>query len=209
MAATSAVRKRQVKDEAGEIGMIAGDLQVFGHPFEARAELHGAALGVEAVAVIVPTGDHGENRFQMGISHGGGLPLDDAAIGAADHADLAVAPGLPGDPIDGVVAVVLLLPERIEHAFGFVTPADVLGHHGVAAVHEGLIERCDIGALAVRGALKDGGKMLAAGREKDIGGKADAVAHGNVNAQALHGGGGGQDRAISRNQAQYSHSNSQ
>ena len=32
------------------------------------------------------------------------------------------------------------LRQRLEHALGFVAPAHVLHHHGVAVVHEGLID---------------------------------------------------------------------
>ena len=46
--------------------------------------------------------------------------------------------------------------ERPEHALGFVAPAHVLHHHGVAVLHEGLVIRRDVGALAVWRAHQDG-----------------------------------------------------
>ena len=56
---------------------------------------------------------------------------------AAERADPAVRPCLPGNPLDGIHAVGGVVPIRSEHAFGFVAPAHVLDGHGKAAAHEG------------------------------------------------------------------------
>ena len=92
------------------------------------------------------------------------------------------------DPVEGVVAIGGFLVKRLEGAFGFVTAANVFNHHGVAVLNEGLVIGGDIGALPVRCAHQDGGDVGVVGRQKDIGGKADSVPHGNGNVQFLHDG---------------------
>src|SRR2546430_14769892 len=63
------------------------------------------AAGVAGVAVVVggppPDADRGEVRRLLGRH----LPLVHRVVGDAREADLAVAPGLPGRPLDAVVEV--------------------------------------------------------------------------------------------------------
>ncbi len=56
---------------------------------------------------------------------GGGLPLVAASVGASKHGDLAVGPGLMGEPLDGIVAVLGVLGDGMEDAFGVAAAARV------------------------------------------------------------------------------------
>ena len=176
---------RQVQDELGEVRLIARRAHVFGHPTQAVAEFQGAAGGVVAVAIIVIAGDHGEDRLEVRIVAQGGLPLHNAGVGAAHHADFAVRPRLACDPVQGVVAIHGLLGQGQEGAFGFVAPADVLHHHRVAALDEGLVVRCDVRALTVRRANQDSRDARGFRGKEDIGGKAHAIAHGDGHMQVF------------------------
>ena len=69
------------------------------------AVLQGAAgVAGPALAVVGGAGDWG-HRLQVGRGVGGELVLVGAEVGLADGADLAIAPGPSGEPLDGVVAV--------------------------------------------------------------------------------------------------------
>ena len=47
------------------------------------------------------------------------------------HSDVAVAPGLSGNPVEGVIAVTGLIDKRIPLAFGAPLSPDILGDVGV------------------------------------------------------------------------------
>ena len=211
--------QRQVQNVLAEIRLVTGGFQVLRHPLQAVSQLHGPALGVEPVQIIVPPGDHRKNGLQMGIAERGRLPLHNAAVGSADHPDLAVRPGLPGDPVQRIVAVRGFLAQRIEDAFRFVAPSHVLRHHGVAALHERLVVGRDVGAFTVGSALQDSRKTAALGGEEDVGGEPHAIAHGDLRAQPLDNLAGlpallrvlrgEQRRAAGRDHPQWSHNKSQ
>src|SRR5262249_57988374 len=138
-------------------------------------------------------------------------------VRAADGADVAVAPLLSGDPLDGVVPVAVLTPavvvEGDEPAFGGKTPADVLDHHRVALRGEERW-RTDLAlgrvVLAVRRPLEEGRERPAPLGQVDIRAEHRSVAHrlghvtadGELLARAGHawllGGGGRWARAASR-----------
>ena len=63
----------------------------------------------------------------------GGGPLRVAEVGLARHAHAPVAPRPARRPLDGVVAVVDLVPEGVPLALGAVLAAHVLDDAGVAA----------------------------------------------------------------------------
>ena len=69
----------------------------------ARHEPHDAAVVGRLVEVVVAAGD--EDRLEVRRPLGGGEHLHRAEVGDADHADVAVAPRLRGDPLDEVVGV--------------------------------------------------------------------------------------------------------
>ena len=93
--------------------------------------------------------------FKCGLFEQRRLPLHDPQIRAAEHTDLAVGPGLARDPVQRVVAILWLLAERIEYAFGFVAAAHVLDDHGVAVVDERTVIGRQVIALAIRRAHQD------------------------------------------------------
>src|SRR5690242_2298695 len=70
-----------------------------------------------------------EDRLQMRRILLGGVELLGAEPGNADHADLAVTPGLRGDPLDQIVAVPLVAAA----AFRFADAARRPDHMDVAA----------------------------------------------------------------------------
>ena len=142
------------------------------------AVLQGAAgVAGPALAVVGGAGDGG-HRLQMGRGVGGELVLVGAEVGLADGADLAIAPGLFGEPLDGVVAVGALVEVRGVVALGAEASAAVLGDVGVA---EGQPE-VDAGAFAARrpavgGAREEGGEGAGAGGAVDVALQLDTVAH--------------------------------
>src|SRR5262245_23908117 len=66
-------------------------------------------------------------RFQRG------LPLHVPEIGRSLHPDLAIRPWLPGCPLDRIVAVFLLVTERVPLAFRLMPPPHILKYKYVAA----------------------------------------------------------------------------
>ena len=148
------------------------------------AQLERAALpqrGAEPVerALIDP------HRREVGRVLGGRGGLHPGEVGGADHADLAVAPGLLGKPFDGVVAVFSFVLEQVEVAFGGEAAAHILNHAGVAAAGPPFaVEDDRLGALVIRRAGQDRGegdvdRYAVTGGQVDIGREADAVAHGH------------------------------
>ena len=112
----------------------------------------------------------------------GGGPLHPTHVGEPGHADLAGAPGLGGGPFDHVVAIGCVVNGGIPLAFGFAASAQIDHDHRIAIAR---IERHIVdheGArFVIRRAFDDRGKrsVLSSG-QIDIGGKLDAVAHGNA-----------------------------
>jgi hypothetical protein len=121
------------------------------------SELERAAARVVAVAVIVIARNHRKNRLQMRIVAQRRFPLHDPEIRPAHHADLAVGPGLAGNPIDRFIAILAFVVQLFEVAFGFVTASHILHHHGVPVIDERLVVRNEVGPLAVRRPNQNGG----------------------------------------------------
>jgi hypothetical protein len=98
---------------------------------------NGRDAAVEAgVAVEVARGVVRKDRLQVRGLLLGGEELRAAHVGDAAHADVAVAPGLLGNPLDGVVEVLLLLiAEEVVVALGIVAAADVHDDVRVTARH--------------------------------------------------------------------------
>ena len=125
----------------------------------------------------------GRDRGQVGRGGACGPPLGPTEVGAADHADLAGAPGLRGDPLDQVVAVESVeRSERIPFAFRIVPPACVCRDDHIAAFGEpgrGFA----LAVVVVRRVGENAG--VRAGRSArgvDVDGEAGAVAHGDEDA---------------------------
>ena len=155
------------------------------------AQLQRPAGRIIAVEIIVRSRHHGKNRFEMRIVQQRHAPLRDPKIGAADHADLSVGPGLRGDPIQGVVAVRAFLIQSIEHAGRAIAPAHILHDHGVAMIDERLVAGRKVGTFAVGSPDQNCGKAAAALRVEDVGIQAHIVAHRNAYVQQLGIGPGG------------------
>ena len=162
------------------------------------AVLEGAAgVAGPALAVVGGAGD-GRHRLQMGWGVGGELVLVGAEVGLAHDADVAVAPGLLGDPFDGVVAVGAFGEVGGVLALGAEAAAAVLGDEGIAEAHPevGAGVGAPARATTVGGARQDRGEGAGAGGAVDIGLKTHAIAHrshdvfvhGHINAEHLgHG----------------------
>ncbi len=73
-----------------------------------------------------------EDRFEMRRLLFGDRELLGAETGNADHADIAVAPGLHRDPLDQIVAIPLARPA----AFGFADATRRADDVNVTARHE-------------------------------------------------------------------------
>ena len=105
-------------------------------PVDEDAELEGAA-GADEAGEVVDADGLGGQAGEAGVVQRGAEPLDGAQVGAAGHADAAVAPGLLGDPGLGVEAVLGFGDEGGPGAVGVPAAADVLDDAGVAVVGEG------------------------------------------------------------------------
>ena len=121
------------------------------------------------------------------------LPLHDSAIGFADHADRARAPGLGGAPLDHPITVeTLVLRVHVgAEARGAAGAAYIILHDNIAPFHEiGNDERITVERASRRGAKATIGIVLEDGRElpRGIGARNpyiefDAVAHCNPDAR--------------------------
>ena len=86
---------------------------------------------------LTPQFDSGvdrDHRRQVGRVHLGQGVLGAAGIARAEGADLAVGPGLRGDPLDDVVAVLRVVGHQPPGPLAGVPAADVVGDHDVAAL---------------------------------------------------------------------------
>src|SRR5262249_12386107 len=105
-----------------------------------EAHLEGAAVA-HALVAHVAHGVDGDDGGQVGRAvHGQGV-LRAADVRRAEHADLAVGPGLLRDPGGGVGAVGAVVGQPVPDAVGAVPAAGVLGDEGVAAGGEVLAGR--------------------------------------------------------------------
>ena len=95
---------------------------------------HVAALVVDVVGVAIVGGAQRDDRLERLRPERRHLQPVEAAPGDAHHAELAVAPGLAGDPVDHFQRVGLLLRGvLVEHqAIGFAVATHVDAHAGVA-----------------------------------------------------------------------------
>src|SRR5688572_23238810 len=73
------------------------------------------------------------DAFERGGRVGSRGPLHPTDVTAADHADLAIRPGLFGDPSDRVVAVLAFVDEWLPRSFTVVAPAHVLCDQHITA----------------------------------------------------------------------------
>ena len=92
------------------------------------------AVHVRPLVVVIGRGHGGRNGDEMGWRCQRSLPLRHAEVRAAGHPDLAVGPRLGRGPLDGVVAVGLLLENGTEHALRSKRTADVLRQPDVAVL---------------------------------------------------------------------------
>src|SRR5579872_7208334 len=108
----------------------------------------------------------------------GGKHLRGADVAAAEHADFSVGVRKRGGPLDSVVAVVGLVDEGVELAFGAVAAASVFGDDDEAALGAA---NADAGFVAaVVGCADEEDWEFAVGlRAIDVGFEDDAVAHGD------------------------------
>ena len=152
-------------------------------------EREGAALVAPAV-VVVRGGHRRRDRGQVRRLLGGGEPLGGADVGEAVHADLAARARQGGGPLDRVVAVLHLVPERVELALRGVGAAHVLDDDDVAL--GGVVggRAVDVGlrrGLVVGQAHQDDRVGAVLPRAVDVGQQHGAVAHGGRHVElALH-----------------------
>ncbi len=150
---------------------------------EVEAELEGAAA-VDPAVVEVGGGEVSHGGLEVGRGGGRRLEGGHAHVGGAVDANLAVAPGLDSGPLDGVVAVVPLVPVKGHDALGLEAAAAVLDDHGVAVLggDDGVHHlAADVlgDRLVIGDAVDEDGVLLVVVGAVDVGGEADAIAHGN------------------------------
>ena len=149
-----------------------------------HVQRHGATLA-RLVQVDIGWALLGADRGQVRRAVQRGLGLDDGAVRAAHHPDLAIAPGLRGDPLDGVVAVFALpivagvIVAAV--ALGFVARADVLDDEDIAALYIPARNAVPLGEGLVVGVADQNSRpgAGAGGGRVDVGGQAHAIAHGD------------------------------
>ena len=92
---------------------------------------------VATVAVIVGAGERRENRLQRFRAGGGDRFGKPGKIGDAEHADVAVAPGLRRQPIDEIANVLHFeRPHELVEASGFAAAAHIEDRVNVTAARE-------------------------------------------------------------------------
>ena len=131
---------------AVELAQVAGPVD--GTPVGDRGELEGSSrhaveplhvvLGPEGAVPVGPVAaptprtprrDHGDEVWRAAR---GRRPLHPRHVGAPQHPDTTIAPGLARDPFHRVVAVLEVVDPRREDAVGVTAPPHVLDGHGVA-----------------------------------------------------------------------------
>ncbi len=138
---------------------------------------------MDVIGIAVVGGAHRDHRLQLGRLQRGDLQRIEAAPGDAHHAHRAVAPGLLGDPLQHLAAVVLLPGQVLvlEHTFRLAGPAQIGAHAGIAVSREiGMRDRIPHGLevpLAVGDKLENGRHRIPLGAfgQPDAGGEPDAV----------------------------------
>ena len=119
-----------------------------------------------------------DDAAQVRRALSGGQPLDGAEIGSSRHADIAVGPGLQGDPLDGVVSVLPLAEVEVEIPVRIAPSPHILKRDCVAVADEVFQPvALELRSLEVRGADEDGGESADGVRQPDIGGELDTVPH--------------------------------
>ena len=128
-------------------------------------------------------GEVGHGGLEVGRRGSRRLEGRDTHVGGAVDADLAVAPGLGGGPLDGVVAVLSLVAVEGHDALGLEAAPAVLDDDGVAVL--GSDDGVDHLASDVLGdglvvgvAVDEDGILLVVVGAVDVGGEPDAIAHG-------------------------------
>ena len=170
-------------EDAFEVGVGCGFLAGEGHAVGVADEalFEGAALahGRNQVVAGSLADDLGT---QVGRIEGGEGALVGPGVGGAHGADAAVAPGLDGDPLDGVVAVGGFLREGVPLAAGAAAAADIVHHHGVSATRVPVrLAGVAAGVLEVWRSLDKGGelsidRLAVEGGQVEVGGQLHAVA---------------------------------
>jgi hypothetical protein len=142
--------------------------------------------------VVVGHRLRGEAGRQVGRRKRRQRMLGAAGVGETDRAHLAVAPRLPPEPFDRVVAVRPLQREGIPFPFRVEAPAYVLQRDDVAVAREELRGGNQAeAALVIRRAFEDDGEGAnRAGarvqREVEVGGEAHAIPHRNQHVALDH-----------------------
>ena len=123
--------------------------------------------------------DYADQRFQVGVAAGSGRPLYITQVGPAHHADASAAPGLGGDPVQSIVAVLHLVVVGQPFAFTGVAAAHILYHHRVAALDVAVVDLTAV-LLAVGSAYQHcGHRGAAVFGQVYVGGKMYPVPHGH------------------------------
>jgi len=175
-----------VLDDLVEVGLHSHPLE----PVEGQRLAHAAAL-VEGVVVDVGRGHDRHGARELVRRARKQQVLGDAQRRASPGADVAVAPGLLGDPVDGGATVTpVLAVDALGLAARGVQPAHVLGDAGVAEQGEGQADRRQTG-LVVRGPHQDRGPRPAPEREVHVGGEQRPVGCRHVHVEQLRPGGHG------------------
>ena len=140
---------------------------------------------VHVVDVQILGGGGTDDRLERRRAAGGHLQTVEPAPRDTHHADIAVAPGLFGEPCDDVAGVVVFGGQILvgEHPVGVSAAAHVHTHGHVAVPGEiGVVEsipRPGQVPLPIRDVLEHRRDRFVGDRAPHTGGQARAVAHGN------------------------------
>ncbi len=140
--------------------------------------MHERAVLVGPAVVILRRRYIGLNGNQVGRGRDGREHLRRAHVRAAEHADFAVGVGQAGGPLDGIVAILAFVAERIEFALRIEASASVLNDDDIA-VGGHCRRRTSAARPIVRRALEQHGKLALRLGLVNVGGKFDAVPHGH------------------------------
>ena len=115
--------------------------QLEGSPRHAVEPLHvvlgpEGAVSVRPVAAPTPRTPRRDHGDEVRRAARGRRPLHPRHVGASQHPDTTIAPGLARDPLHRVVAVLEVVDPWREDTVGVTAPPHVLDGHGVAVRRE-------------------------------------------------------------------------
>ena len=124
--------------------------QVLRDPLQTVPEFHRSAGRVIAIKVFIGSGDDREDSAEVRVLRSKPPAIARSPVRSPEHPNVAVRPGLPGDPVQRVFAVAVLLNRWLEDSLARVPAPYILHDQRESTVQEHSVARNQVEALAVR-----------------------------------------------------------